>query len=232
MQCYQKVALNLFGDPLAISILKSRQVYVHWRRGTYTLVSHLRKSKRTDWLTALCLAKSTEQYQLHPDRTRRYAGIPWIRCGFLQKGLAWVVRDSLRDTCRMKQPQYIASVSRQWWESIEMNKEMNHLWQRTVVVDVQKSDIQRMTKILWGTDSWHSNVQHSLIYNHQTAAALIEQEPFCSCPLTPATLTLKKTEASWGGGEGKQENKRERFWSGHHPSHRNWGIGEIFKIGW
>lgn len=34
--------------------------------GDVHLVSHLRKSKRTDWLTALCLAKSTEQYQLHP----------------------------------------------------------------------------------------------------------------------------------------------------------------------
>ena len=26
-----------------------------------------------------------------------------------------------------------------------------------------------------------------------------------------SSLTLKKTEESWGGGEGKQENKREGF---------------------
>lgn len=71
----------------------------------------------------------------------------------------------------------------------------------------KKSDIQRMTKIL-RTDSWHSNVQHSLIYN-PVAAAFVSKS---LCPLTSCYSDSEEDRGILGrGGEGKQENKGRDF---------------------
>ena len=89
-----------------------------------------------------------------------------------------------------------------------MNKEVNHLCQRAVIVDLQWGAIQGTRQAEQEIKNWRSNI---LVYLHGLGCISHTRPVLALAPLLPAAVTLKKTEAAWRGGEGKQKNEEKEF---------------------